>query len=135
MQCPPRKETRSPSGKCVHRAARSRTYCRQDKREGLKKPRPTTSKAFWAAVNRRAGACADSRLHCLPEPRETQRSVVHPALYPVSPIILNGHTLRQRGRGVDRGDRRRAFLREWQSRRRQLAQEMRVGELRDSVQK
>src|SRR5260370_607992 len=75
MQCPPRKETRSPSGKCVHRAARSRTYCRPDKREGLKKTRATTSKAFWAAGNRRAGACADSRLHCLPEPHETQRSV------------------------------------------------------------
>src|SRR6266581_4156655 len=72
-QCPPRKETRWPSGRCVHRAARSRTYCRPDKREGLKKTRATTSKAFWAAGNRRAGACADSRLHCLAGPHETQR--------------------------------------------------------------
>src|SRR5258707_11132669 len=72
MQCPPRKETRSPSGSCVHRAASSRTYCRPDKREGLKKTRATTSPAFWAAGNRRAGACADSRVHCLPEPHSCQ---------------------------------------------------------------
>jgi hypothetical protein len=74
MQCPPRKEIRSPSGWCVHRAASSRTYCRPDKREGLKKTQATTSKAFWAAGNRRAGAYADSRLHCLPGPHETQPS-------------------------------------------------------------
>ena len=30
----------------------------------------------------------------------------------VSPIILNEHTLRQRGRASCRGDRRRAFLKE-----------------------
>src|SRR5207249_9662568 len=79
---PPRKETRSPSGRCVHRAASSRTYCRPEKREGLKKTRATTSPAFWAAGSRRAGACADSRLHCLPEPYETQPSVVHPDTLP-----------------------------------------------------
>src|SRR5271169_330776 len=66
-QCPPRRETRSLSGRCVRRAARSQTYCQPEKREGLKKTRATTSRAFWAAGNRRAGACADSRLHCLPE--------------------------------------------------------------------
>src|SRR5262249_32902932 len=71
-QCPPRKETRSPSGRCVHRAASSRTYCLPGEREGLKKTRATTSQAFWAAGNRRPGACADSRVHCLPEPHETQ---------------------------------------------------------------
>src|SRR5437016_8513081 len=74
MQCPPRKETRSPSGRCAHRAASSRTYCRPEKREGLKKTRATTSPAFWAAGNRRSGAWADSRLHSLPEPHETQPS-------------------------------------------------------------
>src|SRR5260370_38087153 len=82
MQCPPRKETRSPSGRCVHRAASSRTYCRPEKREVLKKTRATTSPAFWAASNRRAGACTDSRLHCLPEPYETQPFVVHPDTLP-----------------------------------------------------
>src|SRR5882672_5916192 len=66
-QYPPRKETQSPSERCVHRAASSRTYCRPGKREGLKKTRATTLPAFWAAGNRRADACADSRLHCLPE--------------------------------------------------------------------
>src|SRR5207248_1656536 len=71
-QCPPRKETRLPSGRCVHRAASSRTYCRLGEREGLTKTRATTSQAFWAAGNRRSGACADSRVHCLSEPRETQ---------------------------------------------------------------
>src|ERR1700745_1164895 len=71
-QCPPRKETRSPSGRCVHRAASSRTYCRPGEREGLKKTRATTSQVFWAAGNRRTGACADSRGHCLPEAHETQ---------------------------------------------------------------
>src|SRR5260370_34472033 len=111
MQCPPRKETRSPSGRCVHRAASSRTYCRPEKRQGLKKIRATTSKAFWAAGNRRFGACADSRLHRLRERHETQRSYHRIlsilTLHRLSPIILNEHTLRQRGRGFDRGDRRR----------------------------
>src|ERR1019366_5259431 len=71
-QCPPRKEIRSPSGSCVHREASSRTYCRQGEREGRKKTRATTLQAFWAAGNRRSGACADSRVHCLPKPQETQ---------------------------------------------------------------
>src|SRR6516164_6856107 len=79
MQFPPRKETRSPSGRCVHRAASSRTYCRPGEREGLKKTRATTSQAFWAAGNRRSGACANSRVHCLPEPQETQ-PVLQPCL-------------------------------------------------------
>src|SRR5256885_504771 len=74
MQCPPRKETRSPSERCAHRAASSRTYCRPEKREGLKKTRATTSPAFWAAGNRRSGAWADSRFHSLPEPHKTQPS-------------------------------------------------------------
>src|SRR2546430_17580471 len=63
-------------------SASSRTYCRPEKREGLKKTRATTSPVFGAAGNRRAGACADSRLHCLPEPHETQPSVVHPDTLP-----------------------------------------------------
>src|SRR4029077_3577131 len=104
MQCPPRKETRSPSGRCAHRAASSRTYCRPEKREGQKKTRATTSKAFWAAGNRRAGACADSHFHRLREPHETQRSYHRIlsilTLYRLSPIILNEHTLRRRGRPV-----------------------------------
>src|SRR5260370_19807766 len=74
MQCPPRKETRSLSGRCVHRAASSRTYCQPEKREGLKKTRATTLLAFWAVGSRRSGSCADSRLHCLPELHETQPS-------------------------------------------------------------
>src|SRR4029077_10110342 len=98
MQCPPRKETRSPSGRCAHRAASSRMYCRPEKREGLKKTRATTSSAFWAAGNRRSGACAGSRLHRLREPHETQRSYHRIlsilTLYRLSPIILNEHTLR-----------------------------------------
>src|SRR6266567_4271248 len=84
-QCPPRKETRSPSGRCVHRAASSRTYCRPGEREGLKKTRATTSQAFWAAGNRRSGACADSRVHCLPEPHETQ---------PCAPAVPAGRATR-----------------------------------------
>src|SRR5438477_896833 len=71
-QCPPRKENRSLSGRCVHRAASSRMYCRPGEMEGLKKTRATTSKAFWAAGNRRSCACADSRVHCLPDPHGTQ---------------------------------------------------------------
>src|SRR5258708_20278293 len=92
MQCPTRKETRSVSGKCVHRAASSRTYCRPEKREGLKKTRATTLLAFWAVGNRRSGACADSRVHCLREPHETQRSYhrILPilTLYQLPQIIL-----------------------------------------------
>src|SRR6202790_1703201 len=106
-QCPPRKETRSPSGRCVHRAASSRTYCRPEKREGRKKTRATTSPAFWAAGNRRCVDCADSRLHRLPEPHETQRSYHQIlsilTLYRLSPIILNEHTLRRRDRRRGRG--------------------------------
>ena len=71
-QCPPRKETRLPSGRCVHRAASSRMYFRPGEMEGLKKTRATTSKAFWAAGNRRSCACADSRVHCLPDTHGTQ---------------------------------------------------------------
>src|SRR5258708_5938980 len=73
-RCPPRKENRSQSGRCVHRAASSQTCCRPDKKEGLKKTRATTSPAFWVAGNRRSGACVDSRLHCLRVPGEPQRS-------------------------------------------------------------
>jgi len=47
-------------------------YCRRGEREGLKKIRATTSQAFWAAGNRRSGACANSRVHCLPYPHGTQ---------------------------------------------------------------
>src|SRR5258708_18686795 len=96
MQCPPRKETRSLTGRCVHRAASSRTYCRPEKREGLKKTRATTLLAFWAAGSRRSGACGDSRVHCLREPHETQRSYhrILPilTLYRVPQIILNQHS-------------------------------------------
>src|SRR5260221_14411833 len=105
MQCPPRKKTRSPSGRCVHRAANSRTYCQPEKREGLKKIRATTSPVFWAAGNRRAGACADSRLHRLREPHETQRSYHRIlsilTLYRLSPIILNEHTILNEQRLVE----------------------------------
>src|SRR6267142_4023025 len=73
-RCPPRKETRWWSERCVHRAASSQTCCRPDKKEGLRKTRATTLPAFWAAGNRRAGACANSRLHCLRVPGEPQRS-------------------------------------------------------------
>src|SRR6266446_2067749 len=92
-QCPPRKETRSPSGRCAHRAASIRTYCRPDKREGLKKTRATTSSAFWDADNRRSGACEGSRFHRVREPRETQpsyhRILSILTLYRLSPIILS----------------------------------------------
>src|SRR6266852_3817502 len=118
MQCPPRKETRSPSGRCVHRAASSRTYCRPEKREGLKKTRATTSPAFWAAGNRRSGACADSRLHRLREPHETQpsyhRILSILTLYRLSPIILNEHTLRRRGPQYVRDGTRQALRQGWQ---------------------
>src|ERR1700756_1876802 len=67
-QCPPRKETRSPSGRCVHRAASSRTYCRPGEREGLKKTRATTSQAFWAAGNR-PSVLVRTHAFILPEPR------------------------------------------------------------------
>src|SRR5260221_2194727 len=60
-RCPPRKENRSQSERCVHRAASNLKYYRPDKREGLKKNRATTLPAFWAAGSRRSGACADSR--------------------------------------------------------------------------
>src|SRR6266852_7347031 len=100
-KCRPRKETRSSSERCAHHAASSRTYCRPEKREGLKKTRATTSPAFWAAGSRRPGACADSRLHRLRESHETQRSYHRIlsilTLYRLSPIILNEHTLRRRG--------------------------------------
>src|ERR1700720_3883776 len=94
-QCPPRKETRSPSESCAHHAASSRTYCRPEKREGLKKTRATTSSAFWAAGNRRSGGCEDSRFHRLRQAHETQPSY-HPilsilTLYRLSPTILNEH--------------------------------------------
>jgi len=56
-------------------------------------------------------------------------------LYPVSPIILNEHTLRQRGRGFDRGDRRQAFLQELQSPHKQPARGMQVEELQGTVRK
>src|SRR6266849_3040050 len=115
-QCRPRKETRSPSERCAHHAASSRTYCQPDKREGLKKTRATTSSAFWAAGNRRPGACAESRLHRLRESHETQRSYHRIlsilTLYRLSPIILNEHTLRRRGRQHDRGDTRQTLPRE-----------------------
>src|SRR5262249_47207537 len=91
-QCPPRKETRSPSARCVRRAASSRTYCQPEKKVGLKKTRATTSPAFWAAGNRRFGACVDSHLHFLREPHETQRSyhciLSMQTLYQVSRLIL-----------------------------------------------
>src|SRR5215467_1784291 len=73
-QCPPRKENRSQSGRCVHHAASSRTYCQPNKREGPKKIRATTLPAFWAAENRRSGAFADSRIHSLRDLHGTQRS-------------------------------------------------------------
>src|SRR5215469_16670106 len=73
-QCPPRKETQSPSGRCVRRAASSRTYCRPKEREGLKKTRATTWLAFLAEDNRRFGACGDLRIHFLCPLHETQRS-------------------------------------------------------------
>src|SRR5215471_3253847 len=113
-QCPPRKETRSPSGRCVHRAASSRTYCRPDKREGLKKTRATTSSAFWAAGNRRSGACADSRLHCLREPHETQRSyrriLCMLTLYRVSAIILTAEPRVKLPPSAGPRERKPAFL-------------------------
>src|SRR5882724_11830001 len=61
-RCPPRKEIRWRSEKCVHRAASNLKYCRPDKRAGLKKSRATAWSEFWAAGSRRSGACADSRL-------------------------------------------------------------------------
>src|SRR5579863_5101456 len=67
-QCLPRKETRSRSAKCVHHAASIRTYCRPDKREGLRKTRAATSPTFWAGGNRQSGAFEDPRVHCLSEP-------------------------------------------------------------------
>src|SRR5260370_4894023 len=115
-QCRRRKETRSSAERCAHHAASSRTYCRPEKREGLKKTRATTSPAFWAAGSRRPGACADSRLHRLRESQETQRSYHRIlsilTLYRLSPIILNEHALRRRGRRHDRGDTRRTLPRE-----------------------
>src|SRR5258706_9528867 len=73
-RCPPRKETRWRSERCVHRAASNLKYYRPDKREGLKKSRATTLPASWVAGNRRSGAWLDSRLHCLRAPGEPQRS-------------------------------------------------------------
>src|ERR1700758_4233294 len=95
-RCPPRKENRSLSGRCARREASSQTYCQPEKREGLMKIRATTSSVFWAVGNRRSGACADSRVHCLREPLETQRSYHQIlsilTLCRVSQIILNEHS-------------------------------------------
>src|SRR5215475_5466818 len=59
-------------------------YCRPREREGLKKTRATTSQAFWAADNRLSDAW-DSRVHCLPEPHETQPSAPDSAVSNVGP--------------------------------------------------
>src|SRR5215468_3248096 len=73
-QCLPKKESRSQSGRCAHRAASSRTYCRPDKKEGRKKIRATTLLAFLAGGNRRSGAFVGSRFNSVREPDKTQRS-------------------------------------------------------------
>src|SRR5882672_4639098 len=91
-QYPPRKETQSPSERCVHHAASSRTYCQPGKKEGLKKTRATTLPAFWAAGSRQSGVFAYSRIHSPRAPHETQRlyNWILPmlTLCRASPIIL-----------------------------------------------
>ena len=78
-QCLPRKETRSPSGRYVHRAASSQMYCRPGETEGLKKTRATTSQASWAADNRLSGACAHSRVHSTGASRNSTKYSSHDA--------------------------------------------------------
>ena len=130
------KETRSPSGMCVLRAASSQTYCRPEKREDLKKTQAKTSPVFWAAGNRRSGACADSRLHCLREHHETQRSyhriLSMLTLYRVSPIILDEHTLRQCGRTSGRAREQRGRRAEASPDRAKMAWRTGAWNLKDS---
>src|SRR5271155_1552834 len=101
-RCPPRKESRSLSARCVRRAASSRTYCRPDKTEGLRKNPAATSPPFWAAGNRRSGAFGDSRVHCLLE--ASRNSTFIP------PNLVHAGTLagllRFRRRGFRRASRR-----------------------------
>src|SRR5580698_10753277 len=82
---PPKKESRLQSMRCVHHAASSQTYCQPNRKEGLKKSRATTWKAFWAAGNRRFGACADSRVHC---PLEASRNSTF-----IPPNVVHAGTL------------------------------------------
>src|SRR5262249_30788655 len=86
-QCLPKKESRSRSGRCVHRATSNRTYYRPDKREGQKKTRAKALSTFWAAGNRRSGVFAGSRFNSLRRPEETQR----PCHRILSMLILTGY--------------------------------------------
>ena len=65
----------------------------------MKKTRATTSPAFWAAGNRRSGAWADSRLHSLPEPHETQPS--DSAVGRLAAPVSGKHSRRNGNRGAD----------------------------------
>src|SRR5207249_2776766 len=55
MSCPPRKESRWPSGRCVHHATSSRRYCRPEKRARSeerrvgKERKGTRSKRDWSS--------------------------------------------------------------------------------------
>src|SRR5262249_33214006 len=69
----PRKESRSPSGRCVLRGANSRRYSPPNKKEGPKKIRATTWSTFWAEGSRQGGAFAESPFNFLRERGETQR--------------------------------------------------------------